>query len=367
MSTRPNFILDLDDTLIATGELYRRVRDEFLACLQSEGFDIEQARQVFEGRENENTQLFGHDSNRYSVSMTETVERLCGGSAPNGLIGKVKQIGLRIHDEIPDLVVGAKEAISALRSMGEVSLISRGEQELQIKKIRHHELDAFFGEIKIVERKTVNEFREFVKRLQLDVSNTWVVGDSIQADINPALELGLKPILVPYPSLTYTWTQDQAVPISWRFFAARSLSQIHEIVLLEQTAALLALADDAFKALSHAYAPYSGFRVGASVRASDGTCYRGANVENASLSLTIDAEQSALVSALGSGNRSFAGVAIVASKDGTQPSHVMPCGKCRQWFSELLEPSTPIAVVGVRGVHIWRVTELLPEPFTSYA
>jgi cytidine deaminase len=75
-----------------------------------------------------------------------------------------------------------------------------------------------------------------------------------------------------------------------------------------------------------AYAPYSGFHVGAAVRARDGRIFVGVNVENASFPLGICAERAAIAQAVGEGCRpgDLEEIAITAS----------PCGGCRQWLHE---------------------------------
>jgi cytidine deaminase len=76
----------------------------------------------------------------------------------------------------------------------------------------------------------------------------------------------------------------------------------------------------------NAYAPYSNFRVGAVLRARDGTIFDGVNVENAAYPLGVCGEKSAYVTAVTLGYKpgDFDLIAITAS----------PCGGCRQWHVE---------------------------------
>ena len=83
-------------------------------------------------------------------------------------------------------------------------------------------------------------------------------------------------------------------------------------------------------AAGHAYAPYSGLRVGAAGLAADGRVITGCNVENASYGLTLCAE-CGLVSALhAAGAGALRAVAVVAG-DGDP---LLPCGRCRQLLLE---------------------------------
>ena len=120
-----------------------------------------------------------------------------------------------------------------------------------------------------------------------------------------------------------------------------------------------ALVELAKKARANAYAPYSGFSVGAAVLAADGRVFSGCNIENASYGLTNCAERTAIFSAVAAGARELAALAVVA--DGELPCS--PCGACRQVIAEFAVGRIILAnLAGKRRV----VTkeELLPFAFT---
>ncbi|MBN2415681.1 cytidine deaminase [bacterium] len=119
------------------------------------------------------------------------------------------------------------------------------------------------------------------------------------------------------------------------------------------------LIKEAEEARQNAYAPYSGFSVGAAVLAEDGSCYRGCNVENASYGLTVCAERNALFQAIAAGARTITALAVVA--DTAEP--VVPCGACLQVMAEF-NPTMTVIMAGSGGVRSERnLQELLPLAF----
>jgi len=108
----------------------------------------------------------------------------------------------------------------------------------------------------------------------------------------------------------------------------------------------------------HAYAPHSGFRVGAALLADDGSVHVGCNVENASYGLTLCAEIGAVSAAVASGQTGLRALAI--SVEGDQP--VAPCGACRQVLGEFAPDLRVISEAGGRRQE-WSLAELLPAPF----
>mgnify|MGYP000915378773 FL=1 len=119
------------------------------------------------------------------------------------------------------------------------------------------------------------------------------------------------------------------------------------------------LLDQAKSASEKAYAPYSGYKVGAALLCSDGTVFTGCNVENASYSLTICAERNAVFQAVASGQRDFLALAIYVDGEVLFP----PCGACRQVLAEF-NPNLHILYANRLGSILSDLDTLLPQAFT---
>ena len=124
------------------------------------------------------------------------------------------------------------------------------------------------------------------------------------------------------------------------------------------------LFEKALSARENAYAPYSGFKVGAAVMTEAGEVFTGVNVENSSYGATICAERTAFVKAVSEGHRSFSAIAIAGGKDGEELVYSWPCGICRQFMYEFCPEIDVTVGKNTEDLVTKKLTELLPEGFT---
>ena len=116
----------------------------------------------------------------------------------------------------------------------------------------------------------------------------------------------------------------------------------------------------AVKAREYAYAPYSGFKVGAAVQTKSGRIYSGCNIEDSSYGLSNCAERTAIFKAVSEGEHQLVAIAVVA--DTTEP--VSPCGACRQVMAEF--GIEKIILTNLRGERkIMTLEEILPFRFAK--
>lgn len=126
------------------------------------------------------------------------------------------------------------------------------------------------------------------------------------------------------------------------------------------------LYEAAVRARKRAYAPYSGFLVGAALLTERGTVYSGGNIENAAYSPSNCAERTAFFQAVSEGERHFSAIAIAGGPaDAGKLDFCPPCGVCRQVMQEFCDPETFRIILGnhageIRSV---RLKDLLPLGF----
>ena len=124
------------------------------------------------------------------------------------------------------------------------------------------------------------------------------------------------------------------------------------------------LVELAKEAMNHAYAPYSGYKVGAALLCKDGTVYQGCNIENSAYSPTNCAERTAFFKAIYDGKREFAAIAICGGKDGVIAGLFPPCGVCRQVMREFCDTDFKIYMITPEGYETRTLAQLLPDSFS---
>lgn len=122
----------------------------------------------------------------------------------------------------------------------------------------------------------------------------------------------------------------------------------------------------ALQARQNAYAPYSGYRVGAALLTADGRVFSGCNIENAAFSPTICAERTAVAKAVSEGAREIERIAVAGGRGDTIGGGAPPCGVCRQVLAEFCGSQTEVLIVTGTDLSAerYRLSELLPRAFT---
>ena len=122
----------------------------------------------------------------------------------------------------------------------------------------------------------------------------------------------------------------------------------------------------AFNAMEKAYAPYSGYKVGAALLCKNGKLFTGCNIENASYTPTVCAERTAFFKAVSEGEREFEKIAVVGGKDGNVTDTFMPCGVCRQVMTEFCKADFTVLVAKSADEYCsYTLEQLLPHSFSD--
>jgi putative hydrolase of the HAD superfamily len=226
-------ILDLDDTLVDTSDVYYLVREKFLQQMIGLGFRRSEILETFERIETKNIRLLGIFPNRYAQSMTESYGKLCAkkGIEPFKKLEKlIQKIGSTVGKTVPKPLPGAISLMRWLYENRFVVLVTRGVTHHQRMKIDSTGLQRYIHKCFIVQRKTASVLKSIAKKLGRDIQSAWVVGDSIRSDINPGIRAGARCILYEYRHKKYYWRQEYGEEPAGEYFLAKTLADVRQII-----------------------------------------------------------------------------------------------------------------------------------------
>lgn len=222
-----HFVLDLDDTLIATREIFIAAEQVFVDEVERLGFDRNDTIPLLQEAELNNIERYGFTPLRFPTSLGQTYEILCrlrGRQQPNSATrARLEDIGRQVFLTRPRVLPGAVEVLEMLTAQGdELFLWTKGDREVQTRNLKLCGLEQFFSKVYILDQKTDVQLRRIVAAHRLPLSSTWIVGDSIRSDINPALEVGAHAIWVAGPS----WPYENVAPVKDTFLKLDSIAEM---------------------------------------------------------------------------------------------------------------------------------------------
>lgn len=225
-------IVDLDDTLIDTSDVFWRARKCFVNLFHYSSLNDKTIIERFEKIDSENLSNYGHSPYRYRKSMLETYRYFKNDNLLNTFpfdIAQIEKCGEKIYKEIPKKIEGADLLLEFLSENFNCILLTRGAEWLQVKKINYYNWKKYFSEIIIVNSKNTETYKMILNKNNL-LSDFWVIGDSIKSDINPAISSGMSAILYKYNHPNYIWEQEYDTPPLGAFYISDTLLGVIDII-----------------------------------------------------------------------------------------------------------------------------------------
>ncbi len=168
----------------------------------------------------------GYSSERFSKSFEDTLLFLFPNASPQ-IVRHACSLATTVFDTKATPLDGVDSIFSRLRNAGySLAIISAGERWVQEKRLKDFPWFETLHACSIVERKTEQEFTIFCRDQGVEVSTSWMVGDSVRSDILPARAAGLNAIHL----LTRNWSAEHA-PIPDNVPSISSLEEILPIIL----------------------------------------------------------------------------------------------------------------------------------------
>jgi putative hydrolase of the HAD superfamily len=233
-------IFDLDDTLIHTSYFYGLAVQEYSEVIERQDLDPEAAIRTLWEIDNAKISKIGFAATRFPSSMQEAYDDRCEAEGVRPSVRTRNELGnigrKAVHHPVV-FIDGALETLATLKSQFQYVLATRGDAIIQQQKIDSSDLKEFFPQenIHILHNKGPDEYQRILDFHNLVREHTWIVGDSIRSEINPALQLRLRCVHIPYQNLLdFKWPYDQMQPISEDFDRLTSIAEL-PVFLSENT------------------------------------------------------------------------------------------------------------------------------------
>ncbi len=227
-------IFDGDDTLWLTEPLYDEARSNARAVVAAAGMDGSKWEALERQIDVLNVTTMGYSVERFPESCVQAYEETCriDHLIPDPLIaGEIRSIARYVFDHDAPLAVGARETLTSLRARGaRLALLTKGDPDLQTRRIARSGLIHFFQIVEIVPEKSPEIIRAVVDALDLDVGSAWMVGNSIRSDILPALKAGVRAIWINAHVWEHERTHDNL--LDDRVTVLSALSDIPNLLLI---------------------------------------------------------------------------------------------------------------------------------------
>ena len=204
---RLHLVFDADDTLWENNVLFERAIDDFIAWVAHPTLDPPAIRRILQDIEAANAVAHGYGTLVFLRSLHECFERLELRPLDPGDSESIESFAARLRAGQVELIPDVERTLEALRERHDLLLLTKGAYDEQRRKIDASGLAGHFRRAVIVPEKDVDVYRKLVADEGLDPARTWMIGNSVRSDINPALAAGLGAVYLPNES---TWVLEHA-------------------------------------------------------------------------------------------------------------------------------------------------------------
>lgn len=195
--TAQHLVFDADDTLWECNLYFEQAIADFYDRIAHLNPDRNEVRDILDTFERKN----GYGARAFAASLVETVRQIDPGATDETVAG-IESLGLQLLEMELAPIDGVAETLAALRPHHGLYLFTKGEEEEQRLKIDRAPIAAIFDLHIVTTDKTVSTYEDVVDSLGLEPERTWMIGNSLRSDIEPALRAGIGAAFVPNP---HTW------------------------------------------------------------------------------------------------------------------------------------------------------------------
>jgi putative hydrolase of the HAD superfamily len=215
---------DADDTLWVNETYFQEAERQFCILMQ-DYMPAETVMKELFAIEMKNLSLYGYGIKSIMLSMIETATRITDGKGGPQLIDKTIEIGHELLERPVELLEGVEETLAQLQGKYRLVVATKGDLLDQERKLKKSGLQDFFHHIEIMSNKKVDNYARLLKHLDCSPENFLMLGNSVNSDILPVLELQAFAGHIPF-AVTWLHEQHETTPDHPNFFELKTISEI---------------------------------------------------------------------------------------------------------------------------------------------
>ena len=200
-------LIDADDTLWQNNVYFERAIASFISYLNHHEYSPAEVRHALNEQERETILGHGYGLASFTRSLVATYERLSPGPVTEHNLLRVRSFARTIAEQEIELLPGVAEALPQLAARHRLILMTKGDQAEQADKLTRSGLSSHFYAVEIVAEKDPATYHAVIARHELAAHTSWMIGNSIKSDINPALAAGLHAVFLFHKD---TWILEHA-------------------------------------------------------------------------------------------------------------------------------------------------------------
>jgi putative hydrolase of the HAD superfamily len=202
-----NLLFDADDTLWENNIYFERAIAAFISYLDHRRHTPTEVRQTLNAVEHETILAHGYGLASFTRSLIACFGRLSPEPVTEEKADRIRGFARSIQEQEIELLPGVAETLAELATRHSLTLVTKGNQAEQADKLSRSGLANRFNAVEIVAEKNPAMYRALIARHGLDPHSSWMIGNSIKSDINPALAAGLHAVFLFHKD---TWVLEHA-------------------------------------------------------------------------------------------------------------------------------------------------------------
>lgn len=196
---------DADDTLFVN-ETYFLETEEKFCDLMSDYLSHKSISQELFRIEIKNLAIYGYGIKAYILSMIEAAMTISNNTIPVEVVGKIIQYGKELLDKPIVLLDGVEETLESLYGKYKLVVATKGDLLDQRRKLHNSGLGKYFHHIEVMSDKQEQDYLDLIKRLEIEPSEFFMIGNSLKSDVLPVLGIGGYAAHVPFNT---TWAHEK--------------------------------------------------------------------------------------------------------------------------------------------------------------